>query len=343
MTDGVVVVDQAGRVHLVNQAFEEMFGLSASEAEGRPLEEVALNFELSLLLRRALERQTVERGEIRLLQPEPARTLYGVANPLLDEAGRTIGAVGLLRDVTERNLMDQVRRDFVANASHELRTPAAGIRALAEVLQEGALHDPEKAGEFVQRILAEAARLTEILDDMLTLTRVERGPELLKPRWTVAAEALEEAVAHVHTAALVKAITLAAEAGAEERVYADPGALQTVLINLLDNAVKYTPEGGEVRVAGRPVPGGYEIAVTDSGVGIAEEHLPRIFERFYRADKARSRATGGTGLGLAIVKHIVEAHRGKVTVRSALDQGSTFTVFFPLAPESLLNPTLTAG
>lgn len=329
MTDGVIVVDPSGRVELVNPAFERLFGLTLDAARGRALEEVVLNYDLALLLRRSLDRGTAERGEVRLLDPSQARALYGVASPLFSDTADPMGAVGLVRDVTEITRLDQVRRDFVANASHELRTPAAGLRALAEVLQSGALRDPDKAAEFVARIVAEADRLTSILDDMLTLTQVERGPELLHPRLLPARPALEEASLRVGPAALAHRISLHLDAADADELYADPSALQTALVNLLENAIKYSPEGAEVRLSGRAVAGGYEIAVADHGIGIPEEHLSRIFERFYRVDKARSRATGGTGLGLSIVKHIVEAHRGRVTVQSAPGQGSTFTLFFP--------------
>jgi|LSQX01.2.fsa_nt_gb two-component system phosphate regulon sensor histidine kinase PhoR len=327
MSDAVVVSDAEGRVQLVNPAFEELFGLRATAAVGRLVEEVGLNFDLTLLLRRALERQTVERGEVRLLHPDVPRALYGVVSPLLED-GQTVGAVGLLRDVTELQRLDQVRSDFVANASHELRTPATGIRALAEALTSGALHDPEKAESFVKQILRQSERLTQILDDMLTLTQVERGPELLRPRWLPVREALSEAISRVQPAAVLRDLALTLEAGERDQVYADPDSLQTALVNLLDNAVKYSPDGGEVRLEGRAVTEGYAISVSDQGPGIPAQHQARVFERFYRVDQARSRATGGTGLGLSIVKHVMEAHRGRVAVHSE-GPGSTFVLFFP--------------
>jgi two-component system phosphate regulon sensor histidine kinase PhoR len=243
-----------------------------------------------------------------------------------------MGAVGLLHDATELYRVDQVRRDFVANASHELRTPAAGIKALAEALQAGALADPVKGPDFVRQIAEATDRLTAILDDMLVLTRVERGQELLHPDWVEAGQACAEALTQVDQRAASEGIGLRCTVPEGDRLYADAASLQTVLINLLDNAVKYTPPGGAVALSGRQTPEGYEIGVSDTGVGIPEADRERIFERFYRVDTARDRATGGTGLGLAIVKHSVEAHGGRVTVRSKEGEGSQFAVLFP-SPE----------
>jgi signal transduction histidine kinase len=225
--------------------------------------------------------------------------------------------------------MDQVRREFVSNASHELRTPTAGIKALAEVLQGGALQDPSRGPEFLQQIIDASDRLTAILDDMLVLTRIERGQELLRPVWVEVGQAVGEALHQVQAQARQRDLALISDVPDGDRLYADRGALDTILTNLLDNAVKYTRAAGHVRVFGRQVPGGYEVSVSDTGVGVPEQDQERIFERFYRVDEGRDRASGGTGLGLAIVKHSVEAHGGRVRVRSRLGEGSTFTVFLP--------------
>lgn len=331
MSDAVVVVDTDGRVGLVNRVFATLFELDRDWALGRHVQEVTLNYELSALLMRAVEQDVTQHGEIAVLHPQP-RLLYAVVTPLSGDQNRVLGAIALLRDLTELQRADQVRRDFVANASHELRTPAAAIRALAEVLESGALRDPDKGPRFATQIMQEADRLTRLLDDMLTLTRVERGAELLQVQPLPVAPALAEVVARLQPLASARQIAVRTEVGPEDRVFADPSGLHTILLNLLDNALKYTSAGGQVTARGRTVPGGYEIAVSDTGVGIPAEHLPRLFERFYRVDKARDRATGGTGLGLSIVKHLAEAHGGSVTVESTVGQGSTFTVFFPDQP-----------
>jgi two-component system phosphate regulon sensor histidine kinase PhoR len=332
MSDAVVIVDQQGRVQFVNAAFARLFGTDEQAAQGKSAEEIALSYELSSLLSRALEQGAAQHDEVRVLTPE-ARSFATAVTPLHDDADQTIGAVALLHDVTDLRRFDEVRREFVANASHELRTPAGSIKALAEALQVGALTDPEAGPRFVQQIVDAADRLTSILDDMLILTRVERGRQLLKPERVNVARAMQDAIEQLRIQAEGQGITVRGEAPDEDTVTADPAGLHTVLLNLTDNAIKYTPEGGTVTLTGRAAPGGYEIAVSDTGVGISPEHHARIFERFYRVDKARDRATGGTGLGLAIVKHVVESHGGRVSVQSVPEQGSTFTIFFPTASE----------
>jgi len=331
MSDAVVIVDRAGRVQFINTAFARLFNIEGEDVAGRSSEQIALNYDLSALLTRAIEQGAVQHDEVRVLYPEP-RDLAAVVTPLHSDDGQALGAVGLLHDVTDLHRLDEVRREFVANASHELRTPAAGVKALAEALQMGALSDPEKAPRFVQQIVEASDRLTNILDDMLVLTRVERGQQLLKPEPVGVERAVRDVVEQLRLKAEEKRLTLQALVGAEDIVRADPNGLHTVLLNLADNAIKYTPEGGAVKIVGSAAPEGYELAVSDTGVGIRLEHQGRIFERFYRVDKARDRATGGTGLGLSIVKHIMESHGGRVSVRSVPGEGSTFTVFFPSAP-----------
>ena len=337
MTDAVVAVDQRGRVRFVNRAFARLFGVEPDDAEGEPLENVTLNYELSALVQRALDQDTVQRAELQLSHPTP-HTLQGVATPLADDRGGRIGAVGLLHDITGLRETTRIRQDFVANASHELRTPAASIKALAEALQAGAVRDSERGPRFLQQIVDAADRLTDILDDMLTLTRVERGARLLDPRMVDAAGALEDAVAQVAPSARAGRVQVAIEAEPDLQVHADEQSLHTLLVNLLDNAVKFTGEGGRVAASARRVPGGVELTVADTGIGIPVEEQERIFERFYRVDRARTRdrqlPAGGTGLGLSIVRHIAEAHAGRVSVRSAPGEGSTFTAFFPDPPES---------
>ncbi|MFW6438183.1 MAG: sensor histidine kinase [Armatimonadota bacterium] len=332
MTDAVVAVDERGQVQFINRHFSRLFEIEPEEAAGHPVETVLLNYEISAIVTRALEQGAVQSSQLRLAHPEE-HVLEAVSTPLTDDSGEVIGAVGLLHDITQLREVNRVRQDFVANASHELRTPAASIKALAEALQSGAMNDPEHGPKFLRQIVESADRLTEILDDMLTLSRVERGGRMLEPATVDARRALEDAANQVRPAAVTKGVKVGVQCDDDDTIYADPGSLQTLLLNLLDNAVKYTPEGGDVTAVGDEVPGGYEIAVSDTGVGIPKEEQQRIFERFYRVDRARDRRTGSTGLGLSIVKHIAEAHGGRVTVTSHEGEGSTFTAFFPTPSE----------
>ncbi len=328
MTDAVVVVDGRRQIQFVNGTFARLFDIDADQAQGQLLDGVTFSYPVSALLERALTHGGTQRDEVRLTHPEP-RALSAVTTRLVDERGEVIGAVGLMHDVTEMQRLSEVRRDFVANASHELRTPAAAIKAMAETLQAGALDDDERAPEFVARIVDASDRLTAILDDMLTLTRTERGADTLKTGDLLAAEAVREAVAEVDPAAQAQGVTVRVDVAEDDVVHADPDGLATVLVNLLGNAVKYTDAGGEVRVIGRRTPDGYELEISDTGIGIPQGDLARIFERFYRVDRARARDTGGTGLGLSIVKHIVERHGGSVSVTSEVGAGASFTVTLP--------------
>lgn len=328
MTDAVVVVDGRRHIQFVNDAFARLFDIDAAGAQGQLLDGVTFSYPVSALLDRALTHDGAQRDEIRLTHPEP-RALSAVTTRLVDERGEVIGAVGLMHDVTEMQRLSEVRRDFVANASHELRTPAAAIKAMAETLQAGALADDERAPEFVARIVDASDRLTAILDDMLTLTRTERGAETLNAQNVPAAQAVREAVTKIETAAQAQGVTVRIEVAEDDVVRADPADLQTALVNLLDNAIKYTDAGGEVRILGRRALDGYELEVSDTGIGIPPDDLARIFERFYRVDRARARESGGTGLGLSIVKHIAERHGGSVRVASEIGGGATFTVTLP--------------
>jgi two-component system phosphate regulon sensor histidine kinase PhoR len=319
MVEGVLVTDREGRIVLTNAALVRMTG----RVEGRTVVEAIRSPELRTAVERAL------RGDESSVQIETRiggdlRQLAAHVAPL---AGRN-GVVAVLHDVTSLKLADTVRRDFVANASHELRTPLTAIRGFAETLRDGAVENPELARRFVTRIFEHAVRLGRLVDDLLELSRAE------SPEATFALESVElgPAVAKVlrglESAAAEKRIALGMEglAGPPLRVRADVRGLDHVLVNLVDNAVKYTPEGGQVTVRAREDGAHVEIEVTDTGGGIAPQHLPRLFERFYRVDAGRSREVGGTGLGLAIVKHFVQRMGGEVTVDSKLGRGTTFRV-----------------
>ncbi|HYM13271.1 MAG TPA: ATP-binding protein [Bryobacterales bacterium] len=239
----------------------------------------------------------------------------------------------LADDVTALERLENVRKDFVANVSHELRTPLTSIQGYAETLLESGLLPDARAREFVEIIRKHAVRMAKLTADLLTLSRIELGRHEFRFAPLQAADAVEWAIESVRQVAQARGVALTAESVPEQAcVMADSDAIHQVLLNLLDNALKYTPAGGRVTVSARPTKGVMEFCVSDTGAGIAAEHLPRLFERFYRVDKARSRELGGTGLGLSIVKHIARAHGGDVRVESEAGRGSSFYFTLPLAP-----------
>ncbi|NLI00124.1 MAG: hypothetical protein GX446_11620, partial [Chthonomonadales bacterium] len=248
----------------------------------------------------------------------------------------TSGPVGWLivaRDVSSVRRLEALRRDFVANVSHELRTPMASIRAMAETLKDGALDDPSVADRFLGTIITEAERLTRISEDLLTLSDAEsRPPERAEFSLTQLAELT---IRRLEPQAQQSGITLTIQAPDDIRVWANRDQMEQVILNLVDNAVKYTPSGGTVTVSVTTENSNAVLTVTDTGIGILQEHLPRIFERFYRVDKARSRQSGGTGLGLSIVKNIVEAHGGRVEAQSEYNRGSVFRIEIPISPNRI--------
>jgi two-component system phosphate regulon sensor histidine kinase PhoR len=253
-------------------------------------------------------------------------TLHGAG--LTDARGRRTGAVIVLNDMTRVRRLEAIRRDFVANVSHELKTPVTSIQGFVEALVEGGVKEPAQVERYLSIIAKHAARLNSIIDDLLTLSRLEEAGERRALRFEIGPlkPVLKEAIALSGVKAEEKRITidLACDDDLEARI--NPPLLEQAVINLVDNAIKYSPEGSRIHVEARREQTQVSISVIDEGCGIPPEHLPRIFERFYVVDKSRSRKLGGTGLGLAIVKHIAQAHDGRVAVASTPGQGSTFTI-----------------
>ncbi|HLN63281.1 MAG TPA: ATP-binding protein, partial [Symbiobacteriaceae bacterium] len=236
----------------------------------------------------------------------------------------------VLQDITRARKLEQMRTDFVSNVTHELRTPLTSINGFAETLLEGALDDPETARHFVGIIKRESEHLGRLIEDILDLSRIEGGKWKVKKEWLHLAELAEETAGRLASKAESLGVDLRIEVSSDlPAIQGDPGRLAQVMLNLVDNALKYTPAGGSVTVAAEDLGQSVRVKVIDTGAGIPKIDLPRLFERFYRVDKARSRATGGTGLGLSIVKHIVEAHGGSVGVESEIGEGSTFYFTLP--------------
>ncbi len=321
MSEGVMVTDPDGRIRFANPAFQALFGVEGPVAGKLPLEVTRQPLLAELLAATSHGRLPVSRN----LELPDGRTLT-LSSAGLVEGG---GAVVVVGDITEATRLAAVRRDFVANASHELKTPVAAIRACAETLRDGALGDPEVASRFVASIVDQCRSLERLIGDLLTLSRLE-GAAPAPARQPVDLEAiLRAAVQAVAAQARARQVDLAVEAAPTSPVSGDGGELERMLANLLDNAVQYNRPGGEVVARLGQEGDQVVVEIADTGIGIPPQALPRIFERFYRVDVGRSRAAGGTGLGLAIVKHVAQAHGGRVEVESRPGVGSTFRVRLP--------------
>jgi two-component system phosphate regulon sensor histidine kinase PhoR len=319
MRAGVIVLDESDVVCEVNDRAGHLLDLQGDPV-GRPLQQAIDLPALTCLLGQADPEMA---AKLELPGPTAKVLEARVAHPA--SGGRIL----LLHDVTERHHLEGIKRDFVANASHELRTPVTVIRANAETLLDGALDEAEVARQFVEGIYRNATRLSDLLSDMLDLSRLEAGRYVLEPRVMPMLPVLEQARSAVQERAASKGVTVDVHAPAELEGFADPRALDQVLVNLIDNAVKYTPSGGSVTLRATALGVGVRLEVADDGPGIPAEHRQRVFERFYRVDTGRSRALGGTGLGLAIVRLLVTAMDGQVGIEPLEPHGSLFWVELP--------------
>ncbi len=328
MVEGVVSVDSHQRITFYNGAFARALHLDARASDGAPLTQVARDPALREILSKVIATREPARGRLSLIEAD-GRVFDIQAAPLQGPDGP--GAVATLYDVTELERLERVRRDFVINISHELRTPLAAILGYIETLRDGALEDPENSRKFLEIIASHANRLGNLAFDLLTLSEIETERPSPSPERLSAASLAQSALEMVKAQAARLGVRAYLEAADEVYVAGQKGRFERALANLLQNGINYNRPGGEVRVAVHRVDGTARITVADTGIGIASKDLPRIFERFYRVDKARSRETGGTGLGLAIVKHTVERAGGSVSVASQLGKGSVFTITLPAA------------
>jgi two-component system phosphate regulon sensor histidine kinase PhoR len=328
MVEGVIAVDGQECVLLMNERARAMFGVGGGRGEGKPFLEVIRNADLHEIFRSGRTAGGVFRRELRLIHPVD-RTLRVTAVPLRLTAEEP-GLVLVVDDVTELRRLEQVRTEFIANVSHELRTPLTAIQGYLETLLGGALEEREHARRFVEIAFRHTERLGRLLNDLTDLSNIELGKVSLRLALTPLAPVVDSVLEIVAGKARDGGVALHADVSPALSVQADHDRLAQILINLVDNAVKYTPAGGAVTVRARPsVDGRVETSVTDTGVGIPRADLPRITERFYRVDKARSRELGGTGLGLAIVRHLVLAHGGEMAIESEEGRGTTVRVTLP--------------
>jgi len=343
MQSGIVMIDRNGSVVLLNRMAEEVLGFSARELVGRHYAGAKQQYELIQLIQEGLERREHLHDEITFYFPEE-RLLELNLVPIFQDGREFTGVLLVLQDVSAIRRLERMRSEFVANVSHELKTPIAAVKGFAETLLGGAVNDQATAQQFLQIIYDESERLNRLIGDILELSKVESRRVPLQFSPVDLTPFMRKTLELLAPEAKRKDIRL--ELQAEEGLYveADEDRLRQIVMNLLSNGINYTPEGGRVSVriepvtSGRPAAGAgphgeydrIRIWISDTGIGIPKKDLPRIFERFYRVDKARSRSSGGTGLGLSIVKHLVELHRGTITVESTVGAGSTFMIELPV-------------
>ncbi len=328
MASGVMLLDPRGRILLVNTMAERLLGSSRESLIGRQHIAASHHYELGQLIDRCLKSGERFQQELTVYYPQE-RVLDVHLSPIPRRDGGKGGVVVVMHDITEIRRLERLRSEFVANVSHELRTPLTAVKGFAETLLDGAMHDPDSLQAFLEIILRESDRLHRMIGELLDLSKIESGQVKFDYRKIHVKEHLIDVLRLVRVEAEERQLTLRLHVENDPVIEADPDRFRQILLNLLSNAIAYTPPGGRIELIAESHPDGVWVRVRDTGIGIPKEDLPHLFERFYRVDKARSRESGGTGLGLAIVKHLVETHHGVIEVESELGKGSQFSVFFP--------------
>lgn len=331
MVEGVLAVDMTGRVISINPAAGGLLSADPESVVGRPLQEVFRNADLARFVTSVLSGYRIAEADI-VLRSGQELLLQARGTTLRNPVGQGIGAVLVLNDVTRLRQLENMRRDFAANVSHELRTPITAIKGFVETLLDGALHQVSDSERFLRIVARQTDRLNDIIEDLMALSKIEREGETgeIKLESCSLRGVLDSVAADCAQKAEDRDVKIELECPRDLQAKINPPLLRQAVLNLIDNAIKFSEPGSNVALWGAKNGENVIIGVRDQGCGIAAEHLPRIFERFYRADKARSRKLGGTGLGLAIVKHIVSAHRGQISVDSQIGRGSEFTIHIPL-------------
>jgi two-component system phosphate regulon sensor histidine kinase PhoR len=329
MAEGFLLLDRLGRVQTINQSLREFFGLEG-DFRGKTILETFRSHELLELWEQVQQEGQFRRVELEF-PGENARSFEVSAAVLPGRSGGIDGGVFIFHDMTRIKQLENTRREFVANVSHELRTPLTLIKGFVETLLDGAKNDPDANERFLKTIDKHTDRLTFLIEDLLTISRLESGQVVLNQQPIQLREFAQHILDDLQSRAAERKVTFHNEVPENIEALADADRLQQVLFNLIDNAVKYGRSEGSVWVTARVEGGMIEACVRDNGPGIPSESVDRVFERFYRVDKARSREQGGTGLGLAIVKHIIQSHRGEVWLKSEVGQGSAFYFTLPSA------------
>ena len=330
MIEGVLLIDKDEKIILLSDPVWRMLELRSKDTIGKPFWEIIRNEEINSLLEQSLKEKKATQKEITIFSPEESYFSVQVSPVWSEDLKNFAGVVAVFHNVSNLKKLERLRTEFVANVSHELKTPLTTIKGFAETLKDGAMHDKEKAQKFLDIIQKHAQRLEYLVDDLLTLSAIESRETKLNLERASIGSVIKSAVhfnkeqleRHRHKLVINTAPNL-------PLVLMDSSKIEQVILNLLDNAIKFTSPEGTITIQALNENCFIRIDVKDTGVGIPPEHLSRIFERFYRVDKSRSRDLGGAGLGLAIVKHIVQAHGGKVAVESTPGRGSTFSVFLP--------------
>jgi two-component system phosphate regulon sensor histidine kinase PhoR len=330
MKNGVIAVDREKKIIFLNKAAEKLFNIREEEVDDKNILEAIHNYKIEEYIARVLmhKNDSIE-DEIRF---ENNRIYKLFIRPMYSEVEteKVLGVLLMFEDVTEVRHLERMRQDFVANVSHELKTPLTSIKGFAETLKNGAMENPSMREKFINIIDVEAARIIALTKDLLSLSEIEAQNANMEGNKIFVAEIVREAVEILEMSAKEKPVNVNLDIEADlPELKGDPNWFKQITVNLIDNAIKYTPENGDIKVDVRKDDKHLILEIVDTGIGISEEHIDRIFERFYRADKARSRNAGGTGLGLSIVKHIVIAFNGKIDVQSELGKGTKFIVSLP--------------
>ncbi|MFC2948627.1 two-component system histidine kinase PnpS [Virgibacillus sediminis] len=326
---GLVLIDEKGYIHLVNSKFLTIFGKNEKDYNGYLYHEVIENEIIHQTVHDTFLYEKNVKEEFSYYNGLDKNYLEVLGVPIFSSRNRLKGAVLVLYDITELKKLEGMRKDFVANVSHELKTPITSIKGFAETLLDGGADDPQVREEFLRIIYNESDRLQLLIDDLLRLSKLEKEGFPLIITYVDLHSMVEDILPAMRHKASDKQLEFSVEMEEGLHIEADEKKVKQVLINLLDNAFNYTPEQGKVSLSISSEEGYIHMEVRDTGIGIDKESLPRIFERFYRIDKARSRNTGGTGLGLAIVKHIVEVHEGIINIESELNKGTAIHVYLP--------------
>ena len=326
---GLALIDEKGYIHLVNRKFVSMFGKTEKDYIGYLYYEVFENERVHETVQQTFLYEKNVKQSLTLFKNTQKRYIEIVGAPIFNERNLLKGAVLVFYDITELKKLEVMRKDFVANVSHELKTPITSIKGFAETLLDGDINNEREKNHFLDIIYEESKRIQFLIEDLLTLSKLEKDEFQLNLSKINLSTILDDVIPMIKQRAQQANVSLHVQMEEQVMLTADSEKIKQVLINLLANAISYTSEHGQISLVIKELDDDIQMIVQDTGIGINEKDLPRIFERFYRVDKDRSRNTGGTGLGLAIVKHIVEAHKGRISVESELEKGTTFYVYLP--------------